>query len=322
MNRVSLNRIVLLVVVLVLTAIIFQSQTDVYLSQANFRSVLRAMSMNGIVALGLTFVIVLRKFDLSLVGIASLAAMSLGFAIEMTNSLWLSAAFCLLIGLLLGAANGFFVGRLHLPDVVTTIAIGSIAGGLAFFYNDGATFSRNFFSSGIVMLNAWEILGLQAPVFILLVTAILSFILLHTTRLGQAFYAVGENDIAARFSGISVAQASLLCFSICGMLTALAMVLQISGIGSARVTAGAQILLPAYTSVYLGAAFFGRASVPATLVGVLVMTLLLNGFTLLSVPYYYSDVVVSAILISAILLFDPRFAAFVRQLRRPTKGDT
>ena len=98
----------------------------------------------------------------------------------------------------------------------------------------------------------------------------------------------------------------ILAFGLCGTLVGLAMVLHVSGIGEARVTAGGQILLPAYTSVFLGAALLGRASVPATMIGVLVITMLLNGFTLLAVPYYYSDAVISLILILAITFFDPR----------------
>lgn len=300
-------------IVLVITAT-FQAITPSYLSMSNFTAILRAMALNGVVALGLTFVIVLRKFDLSLAGVASLSAMTLGFAIQETNSLAFSMMACMAIGMVAGAVNGLLVGKFRLPDVVSTIAIGSICAGLAWIYNDGATFSQNFFSSGMVLFNTNRFFGIQMPVVVLIITAILTFLILHTTRFGNAFYASGENETATRYSGISVAGVSLVGFAICGALTALAMVLHVSGIGSARVTAGGQIMLPAYTSVYLGAALLSRPSVPATLVGAFLMTLLLNGFTLMSVPYYYSDAVVSLILIVAIVMFDPRI---LKVLRRP-----
>ena len=260
-------RLLTLIVLIAVISAIFQSLTPNYLSTNNLAGMLSAMSISGIVALGLTFVIVLRKFDLSLAGIASLSAMTLGFALFVYGNLWIAIIGCIGIGLVCGALNGLFVGYGRLPDVVTTIAIGSIAYGMAFVYNDGADFSKNFFSSGMVALNYTKVLGLKIPVFVLLLTAVCTGFLLHMTRYGQAFYAAGENPVAARYSGISVNRMIVAGFGICGALVGLAMLIQISGIGSSRVTAGGQILLPAYTSVYLGAALMGRASIPATLVG-------------------------------------------------------
>lgn len=301
---------------IVVICTVFQIATPVYLTVNNLNGLLRHMSLNGIVAVGLTFVIVVRKFDLSLAGVASLAAMTLGFALSQTGSLTATIVACVSIGIVFGILNGLLVGLGRLPDVVTTIAVGSIAYGLAFVYNGGATFSDNFFSSGMVTMNFQTILGLQVPVFIFLVTTLLGSYLLHATRFGQAFYATGENPLSAHFSGISVWRVLVGAFGICGGLVGLAMLLHVSGIGSSRVSAGGQILLPAYTSVYLGAALLGRASIPATFIGVMIMTMLLNGFTLLSVPYYYSDAVVSLILIAAIVLFDPRILTLLRNPRQ------
>lgn len=292
-----------------LIGLVFQSFTPVYLSSRNFMGMLRAMSTSGVVAIGLTFVIIIRKFDLSLAGIASLSAMTLGFIIANTNSLIAGMGAGVIIGLTLGCINGFLVGRFKLPDVVTTIAIGSIAYGGAFIYNGGGDFSRNFMSSGLVMMSFTTFLGIQIPIFIFLVTALLAMYFVHATRIGNALYASGENPIAAHFSGVSTSKAAVLAFGVCGALVGLAMALQVSGIGSSRVTAGGQILLPAYSAVYLGAALMGRPSIFATLSGVLIMTMLLNGFTLLSVPYYYSDAVVSLVLIVAITVFDPKILA-------------
>lgn len=320
MNRFSLSpllvRLLSLITLIILISATFQYFSPRYLTAANFRGLINAMSISGIVAIGLTFVIVLRKFDLSLAGIASLSAMTLGFVLSVTGELPLTIAACIGVGLLCGAVNGVLVGYGRLPDVVTTIAIGSIAYGLAFAYNGGADYSKNFFSSGMVTLNFKKFLGLQVPALLLISTALVAGVLLHATRFGQAFYAAGENPTAARLSGISVPKVLIAGFAIAGALVGVAMLIQISGIGSSRVTAGGQILLPAYTSVYLGAALMGRPSIPATLAGSLVMTMLLNGFTLLSIPYYYSDAVVSLVLIIAIVMFDPRILTLLKNPRQ------
>lgn len=309
-------RILTFILLVLVICAVFQAATPSYLTLRNLRGILSAMSISGIVAIGLTFVIVLRKFDLSLAGIASFSAMTLGYVLSVTGDLTATIAACIAAGILCGIVNGLLVGIGRLPDVVTTIAVGSIAYGMAFTYNGGADFSDNFFSSGMVTMNFETVLGLQIPVFLLLTTALLAGFLLHATKLGRTFYAAGENPVATYYSGISVPRILTIGFGICGALVGLAMLIQISGIGSSRVTAGGQILLPAYTSVYLGAALLGRASIPATLAGSLVMTMLLNGFTLLSVPYYYSDAVVSLVLILAIILFDPRILNMLKDPRK------
>ncbi|MEP3277497.1 MAG: ABC transporter permease [Stappiaceae bacterium] len=309
-------RVLIFLALVTVICAVFQSITPRYLTAANFRGLLSAMAISGIVAMGLTFVIVLRKFDLSLAGIASLSAMTLGFVLSVTGALVPTILACIAIGLLCGVINGALVGYGRLPDVVTTIAVGSIAYGMAFAYNGGADYSDNFFSSGMVTLNFNTIFGIQIPVFLLLITALITGFFLHATRFGQSFYAAGENPRATFYSGISVQNVMIVGFGIAGALVGVAMLIQISGIGSSRVTAGGQILLPAYTSVYLGAALLGRASIPATLAGSLIMTMLLNGFTLLSIPYYYSDAVVSFILIVAIVLFDPKIVQLLKNPRR------
>lgn len=270
------RRVLALLILVCLICAVFGTMSPAYLTLGNFQGMLRATAISGIVAVGLTFVIVVRKFDLSLAGIASLSAMTLGFAMQETNTLWIIVVSALVAGLLCGLVNGFLIGRFGLPDVITTIAVGSIAYGLGFIYNGGGDFSKNFFSSGLVKVNFEKVLGLQLPVLLLIVTAVLAAILLHGTRFGHAFYATGENPVTARFSGISVPRVFLAAFGICGTLVGLGMLLQVAGVGSSRVTTGAQIMLPAYTAVYLGAALLGRPSIAATLIGATVMTLLLN----------------------------------------------
>jgi len=301
-------RLLTFLVVLVAVAGFFQSQTRVYLTSANIHSLVRDLAVQGIVAIGLTFVIVVRHFDLSLAGIASFGAMTLGCVLAQGDdgNLALSVACCVGVGLAAGLVNGFIVGVIRLPDVVATIATGSIAYGLSFIYNGGSSYSDNFFTSGILDINDNRYLSIDEPVLILAAVAIIASVILHLTRYGEAFYATGENPLAAKLSGVPTRIYLLAAFGICAALAALAMVLFLAATGAAYVSSGSQILLPAYTAVYLGAALFETASIPATLAGILLTSMMLNGFSVLSVPYYYSDAIVSFVLIVAITVFDPR----------------
>lgn len=304
--RPLLGRLALFLLIVVAIALVFNALSPNYLSQRNILAMLRQMSVNGLVSIGLTFVIVLRRFDLSLAGIASFCAMTLGFILSEYNNLYLALAGAVAIGTLCGAASGIMIGRFSLPDVVTTIGVGSIAAGLAFIYSGGKNFSANFLSSGILTINDGALWVIPFPVVILGVAALLAYVLLHMSRFGQSFYAVGENPVSARLSGVPVKRFVGMGFAICGALVGVAMILNCASVGGSYVNTGNRVLLPSYTAVYLGAALFGTATIPASLAGALLMALLLNGFTLLTVPYYYSDAIVSLILIIAIGIFSPQ----------------
>lgn len=302
------------VALLAIIAGVFQIFAPAYLSNGNMHALLRHMSVNGLAAIGLTFVIVVRQFDLSFPGVASLGAMTLGWLLATDHSLAVSIGGGIFVGLLAGLINGAVIAYLRLPDIVTTIATGGLAIGLSYFYSNGTSISENFFMSGILDLNDAKILTLDMPVVILLCAAVIAGLILHASRYGRSFYATGENRVSARFSGIRVKAYVLAAFALCGASACLAITLLVASSGAANVSAGSQLLMPAFAAVYLGAALFGAPSIPATLAGTLLMSAMLNGFTLLAIPYYYSDAIVSTVLIAAIAIFDPKLTAALSNL--------
>jgi len=307
-------RLLAFIALVAVIAGLFWTQNAAFLSEGNIRALMRHMSVQGLAALGLTFVIVVRQFDLSFPGVASLGAMTLGWLIA--SGMPLSVAVCggLAAGIAFGPVNGVAGARLALPDIVTPLATRGLAIGFSYFYSNGTSISQNFFMSGILDLNDRKILGLDMPFAILMAAAIVGFVVLHASRFGRGFYATGENRTSARFSGIPTRTLIVAAFAICGMMACLSITLLVASSGAANVTAGNQLLMPAFAAVYLGAALFGRPSVGATLAGTLMMSTMLNGFTLLAIPYYYSDAIVSTVLIAAIALFDPRVSGLFRTL--------
>lgn len=285
-----------------------------FLSPENISAVTRHMSANGLAALGLTLVVVVRKFDLSFAGIACFAAMTIGFMIAGGHDLWFSIAAGLAVGAIAGLINGIAISYFGLPDIVTTIAIGSIAAGMAFLYSGGRTIFQNFFNSGIIELNDTRIFGLSISFYFLLFIYALSWALMHRTRFGVSFYAAGENPVAAHYSGIPVNRFTTLAFMACGMTSVLAVVLILAESGTADTNEGANLLMPAYAGVFLGAALLGSTTVLSTLAGTFLITMLLDGFSLLGVPYYYSDGVVSTILLAGVILFDARARTLLNDL--------
>jgi ribose/xylose/arabinose/galactoside ABC-type transport system permease subunit len=268
------------------------------------------MAANGLAALGLTLVVIVRKFDLSFAGTACFSAMTIGFMIAGGHDLWLCIMTGVLAAAVVGAFNGIAISYFGLPDIVTTIATGSIAGGLAFLYSQGRTIFRNFVTSGILDLNDARLFGYSASFFFLIALYAVAWVFMHRTRYGASFHATGENPVSAYFSGVPVRTYTMMAFIICAITSVFAVVLILAESGTADTNKGATLLMPAYAGVFLGAALLGGTSVLATLAGTLLITMLLDGFSLLGVPYYYSDGVVSAILLTGVVLFDAR----VRQL--------
>ncbi|MCH4564348.1 ABC transporter permease [Halomonas sp. EGI 63088] len=306
-------RIVAFLAIVAIISAAFWTQEPSFLSSNNMHALLRHMSVNGLAALGLTFVIVVRHYDLSFPGVASLGAMTLGWLISVGAPLWVAISGCLAMGLVFGITNGIIIARFALPGIVTTIATGGLAIGFSYFYSGGTSISQNLFMSGLLDLNDGRVLGLDKPFVILLSVALVGMVILHGSRFGRAFYATGENPTSAFFSGIPVKPMIVAAYTICGLCACLSIVLLVASSGAANVTAGNQLLMPAFAAVYLGAALFGRPSVLATMAGTMLMSLMLNGFTLLAIPYYYSDAIVSTVLILSITLFDVRiFGALSR----------
>lgn len=309
-------RIVAFLVLLLAVVGIFSYLTPSYLTNANMHALLRHMAVHGLMALGLTFVIVVLQFDLSFPGTASLGAMTMGWLIAAQYGLGASIACAVAVGLLVGLVNGVAVAYLNLPNIVATIAMGGITYGLSYFYSDGTSISENFFSSGILDINDASILHIDAPVLILGAFSLLAALVLHASRLGCAFYATGENRISASYSGIKTRHYILAAFAICGVMSCVCIVLQVASSGAANVTLGSQLMMPAYAAVYLGSALFNKPSVPATLAGSLLIAAMLNGFTLLAIPYYYSDAITSLVLILAVAAFNPRLTQWFRHAWR------
>jgi ribose transport system permease protein len=305
-SRASSLRVLAFVLLLAAVTVFFSSISPNFATTANLAAILRHMSATELSALGLTFVVVVRKSDLSFPGIASLGAMTAGWLVAQEQYLVIALFAGIGIGVIFGAISGTAVGFMRLPDIVSTIAIGSISLSLSYLYSRGATISDNFMSAGMTDINDHRVAFLDGPVFIMLVMNVAAWLILHRSRFGQGFYATGENPRSAFFSGVRIRMYLLSAFAISGGMSCLAGILRCAEAGQADVSAGSSFLMPAYASVYLGAALFGRASVLATFASSVLISVALNGFTLLNIPYYFGDGIISAILLIAITVFDPR----------------
>jgi ribose transport system permease protein len=311
--------IIMFVVLLVLIVLVFSLLNKEYLSGRNISNLLKHASINSLFALGALFVVVVGHFDLSFHLVCSLAGMTTSYLIAQEMPALPSIFSGLLVAAAFGFGNGVAVGKLKMPDMVTTIATGAIAWGFAWIYSDGAYIWRNATTSGILLINDALVVHVPLPVILMLAIYLISFLVLHSSRFGRCFYSTGENRTAALFSGVNVAAYIIAAFMICAVLSSLGAILGNASQGSGSVRVGMVYLLPAYATIFLGSAIFKKPTVHGTFLAAIFISVMLDGFTLLAVPYYYSDLIIAIVLLIALVLSSD-WVTKKRTLKRAASG--
>lgn len=289
-------------VLLTIVMFVFSTLNENFMTVNNLTRALKHLSITSLTALGLTFVVAVGHSDMSFHFLSCFAGMTMSFLIGLGVPPLPSILVGLLAGALVGILNGIVVGKYKLPDMIATIAIGSVVWGIAYLYSNGSYIYKNFLTSGIITFSDGRIFGLPYPVIYLFGFYFIAYILLHRTRFGRGFYAVGSNRVAARFSGINVERYILIAFMICAFLASFTNMLLTASQGNGNVKGGLVLLMPAWAAVFVGISIFKKPSVIGTFFGAFLISIMQNGFTLMNAPFYIMDLIVGATLIGAILI--------------------
>ncbi|MFC0226715.1 ABC transporter permease [Serratia aquatilis] len=284
-----------------------------FLSDENMLIVLRQISINGILAIGMTFVIITAGVDLSVGSVLALsgivaarfATTNSGLSIgDTANAVMLPLIVALGIGIVCGLINGTILARYRLQPFIVTMGMLSSARGLALLTTDGNPVSQ--LNSDFRWLGNGYALGIPVPVIIFSVLFLLAWILLNKTIFGRHVYAVGGNQKSARTSGISVVQIKVLVYTLCAALAGIAGVILAARTGSAQTNAGSAYELDAIAAVVIGGTSMagGVGTLVGTLFGVLIIGVMNNGLDLLGVQSYYQQIIKGALIVIAVLL-DP-----------------
>jgi ribose transport system permease protein len=272
-----------------------------FLTSNNLLNILDQSVVVGIVAIGMTFVILIGGIDLSVGSVAGCTGVLLGRGLE-----HLPIVFAVLLAVLAGCAIGFFSGfliaRFGLPAFVVTLGVMAIGRSLAFIFS-GATAIADLPEAfgNIVYTN---ILGVPAHVLTLLILYVLAWGYLIFTKGGRTIYAIGSNSEAARTAGLNVLAFSILPYVISGGLSAVAITFASAQVMSIDPLAGTGLELDAIAAVVIGGAslYGGRGSIVGTLIGVLIMVMIRNGLNLLNVSPFWQGSAIGAVIITAVLI--------------------
>ncbi|MFV0425541.1 MAG: ABC transporter permease [Beutenbergiaceae bacterium] len=277
--------------------------TPDFLTGPNAIIILRQTALVGIVAVGMTFVILTAGIDLSVGSIVGLTAFLVAWCVATGYGPLVSIIVGILLGALLGALNGIGVVLTKVPPFVMTLGMMTMARGLALTLSSGRPLSLGAEAEGFRWLGAGTVVGIPVPVLIFIVVVALAGFTLKYTGFGRAVYAVGDSPEAARLSGINVRQTTFMVYVIAGLLAGLTGAIYVSRLTVGEPTAGSSLELDAIAIVVIGGTslFGGQGRIWGTVVGALIITVLANILDLLAVSPFTQQIVKGAIVVLAVI---------------------
>ncbi|EPH5775270.1 ribose ABC transporter permease [Vibrio cholerae] len=272
----------------------------------NLLNILRQTSVNAIIAVGMTLVILTAGIDLSVGSVLALCGAFAATLVAMEVPVLVAVPTALLAGAALGAISGIIIAKGKVQAFIATLVTMTLLRGVTMVYTDGRPISTGFTDTADTF--AWfgtgYALGIPVPVWLMVVVFAGAWYLLNHTRFGRYVYAVGGNESATRLSGINVDRVKIGVYAICGLLAALAGIIVTSRLSSAQPTAGMGYELDAIAAVVLGGTSLmgGKGRIMGTLIGALIIGFLNNALNLLDVSSYYQMIAKAVVILLAVLV--------------------
>ncbi|PXA73425.1 ribose ABC transporter permease [Vibrio sp. 11986-1-5] len=272
----------------------------------NILNILRQTSVNAIIAVGMTLVILTAGIDLSVGSVLALCGAFAASLIALEVPVLVAVPTALLAGAVLGGISGIIIAKGKVQAFIATLVTMTLLRGVTMVYTDGRPISTGFTDTADAF--AWfgtgYALGIPVPVWMMVVVFAAAWYLLNHTRFGRYIYAMGGNESAARLSGINVDRVKIGVYAICGLLSALAGIIVTSRLSSAQPTAGMGYELDAIAAVVLGGTSLmgGKGRIMGTLIGALIIGFLNNALNLLDVTSYYQMIAKAVVILLAVLV--------------------
>jgi ribose transport system permease protein len=291
-----------MVLALALLLVIFGLSARNFFTITTFRTIANQVPDITIVAVGMTFVLIIAGIDLSVGSVMALAGAVLGLSlVKFSFPLPAAILMCLVVGVLCGAANGLVIIRWKLPAFIVTLGMLEIARGAAYLVTD----SRTIYIGGPVEVIAGaSILGLSLPFIVAVAIVIAGQLVLSRTVFGRYLIAIGTNEEAVRLSGIDPRWLKLAVFILCGFLTSIAAVVHTARLESANPNAGSGLELQAIAAVVIGGTSLmgGRGSVVSSFFGVLIIAVLGTGLAQIGAQESTKRLITGCVIVAAVIL--------------------
>lgn len=304
-----------LLVLLVVLVVFFAATQPSFGTWRNVLIILQSVAITAIVALGVTVSLSVNGFDLSIGSTISFVVMLTAAAQVYWNlGPWIAVLLGLLAGVGIGLVNGFLIVVARVPDLLATLATMFVFAGLALVLTSGQSVSSGSTINGqpapgtispeFLWLGRGNVLGVPITVIVMVVLGVVISLLLSRTRTGRLFGAIGGNPEAARLAGVHVGRNKVLAYAISGLLASVGAILLTARLGRGDVGVGGGYLLETVAAALIGFAVLGanKANGFGTVVGAIFVGVVLNGLTMMNLPYYTQDLIKGLLLLGALVL--------------------
>lgn len=289
---------------LIIFAVIVSVLNPRFLTHANILNVLRQTSINSIIAIGMTLVILTGGIDLSVGSILAFCGAIMASLLNAGHNPILAFIVTLALGLVFGFFNGFLVSKMKLQAFIVTLVTMTFLRGATLVFTEGKPITVD--DGGLLFENigGGYLFDIPIPIYIMIALFVAGHYLLMHTKFGRYTYAIGGNEEATKLSGINVDKVKMWVYGLCGMLSALAGVILTSRLYSAQPTAGSGYELDAIAAVVLGGTSLagGVGRVTGTALGALIIGVLGNALNLLNVSSYYQMMIKAIVILIAVLI--------------------
>jgi ribose transport system permease protein len=280
--------------------------SDNFFTLNNIFNILQQTSINAIIAVGMTLVILTSGIDLAVGSIFALAGAITASMIGADISPFIAISAALILSALLGAFSGVIIAKGKLQAFIATLVMMLILRGVTQVYTKGSPISTgtNDNSDLFEWIAFGRVLGIPVPIIIMIIVFAAAWYVLKYTCLGRYIYALGGNESATQLSGINVDRVKIIVYALSGLLCAIASTIEVSRLSSAQPTAGTGYEMDAIAAVVLGGTSMagGRGKILGTLIGALILGFLNNGLNMLGIDAYYQMIVKGSVILLAVLV--------------------
>ncbi|AVQ87676.1 ribose ABC transporter permease [Plesiomonas shigelloides] len=294
-----------LIALLVLIAVVSFLNPNFFMLD-NLLNILRQTSVNAIIAVGMTLVILTAGIDLSVGSVLALCGAVAATMVGLELPVYVVIPAALSLGAALGGISGVIIAKGKVQAFIATLVTMTLLRGATLVYTDGRPVSTGFSDAAdsFAWLGTGYLFGIPVPIWLMALVFIAAWYMLNHTRMGRYIYALGGNEAATRLSGINVDRVKIAVYALCGLLAALAGLIVTSRLSSAQPTAGTGYELDAIAAVVLGGTSLagGKGRIMGTLIGALIIGFLNNALNLLDVSSYYQMIAKAVVILLAVLV--------------------
>ena len=275
--------------------------TDRFYTFNNLMNVGRQISMNAIIAIGMTLVIITGGIDLSVGGVCALSCCMCARVLNNTQNIFLAIIVALAIGVAVGLFNGFIISKTGIAPFIVTLSTVSIVNGLTLVITNSSPMPIS--NDAFKQIGQGALLNVPVPIYIMAMVAVIAAFVMSKTKFGRYIYAIGGNERSAIVAGIRVNMVKLIVYVASGFLAAFTAVIYTARLSSGVPSLGDGFEMDAITAAVIGGASLsgGQGSIPGTLIGAVVIGILNNALNLLNINSYYQDIVTGVVVLLAVL---------------------